>query len=618
MQSIYHSFNTSPILNLVISVILIFGFYELGKIIIKNTFLDKIISSVSSIKYQAILVSGNFIIIISYPIILFFHQISKTYLISISYLLLLLGIYKFINKIKSLNHKKKFKFNFSLRLLILYFCIAAYFLISTGPVTSADSLDYHLYVSKFIVENGFFPNTLNHFHTKLAGAGEILISIGLIVGSEQFSSILQFMGIISILDILKNKNKNKNKCNLIYYYIILGSPVLLFFISSIKPQLFQIASISLIFALSLFANTKNEKDILFKYFFCFLILAICSQVKFSFTLSYFIIGSFIFYESLKKKILIKTILIFLITYLIIVVPPTLWKINAYDTTFYKLIINPFPIDQPGLDNFYNYLVNAGRSSDIILGIIFPNTIGTLTNSLGLGVFVYFILFRDIKLNVTPIILITIFVILGYLKGQPASRFFLEPLIWILITLSKNKLESKIPKALNILLIIQFLAILPAVTYGAFNLSQANISNELREKVLIKNANGYQLFQWANNELDKINYEGPIISMHRSISFANNPVISSDVFWLTNLEEKKYINYLNEIQKLKPIYLLSYGKSNKNSPNHIYFKNCEFDTFKVGKGIGSHASRKPFGRGGTYNGYLFKIDVKDLSNCINKH
>jgi hypothetical protein len=614
MQSIYHSFNNSPILNLIISIILIFGFYELGKIIIKNTFLYKVISPVSNLKYQAILVSGNFIIIISYPIILFFHQISKIYLISISYFLLFLGVYKLFKKIKSLNQKEIFRFNINLKLSIIYFCIIAYFLISTGPVTSADSLDYHLYVSKFIVENGFFPNSLNHFHTKLSGAGEILISIGLIVGTEQLSSILQFMGIISILGILINKNKS----NLIYCFIILGSPVLLFFVSSIKPQLFQIASISLIFAVTLFSNTKNEKDTLLKYFFCFLILTICSQVKFSFMLSYFIIGSFILFESFEKKILIKTILIFLITYLIIIAPPTLWKVYAYDTSFLKLIVNPFPIDQPGLDNFYNYLVNAGRGNDIILGIIFPNTIGTLTNSLGLGVFVYFVLFRDVKLNIFPIFLITTFVILGYLKGQPASRFFLEPFVWTLITLSKNKLEKKIPKAFNILLLIQFIAILPAVTYGAISLSQANISNELRNKVLIKNANGYQLFQWANNELDKIKYEGPIISMHRSISLANNPVISSDVFWLTYLEEKKYTNYLKEIKKLKPIYLLSYGKRKNNNPNHVYFDNCKFDIFKEGKSIGSHAARKPFGRGNKYNGYLFKINVQNLSKCINKY
>ena len=77
MQPIYHSFNNFPILNLITSIILIFGFYELGKIIIKNTFLNKVIGSISSVKYQAILISGNFIIIISYPIILFFSSSIK-------------------------------------------------------------------------------------------------------------------------------------------------------------------------------------------------------------------------------------------------------------------------------------------------------------------------------------------------------------------------------------------------------------------------------------------------------------------------------------------------------------------------------------------------------------
>ena len=74
---------------------------------------------------------------------------------------------------------------------------------------------------------------------------------------------------------------------------------------------------------------------------------------------------------------------------------------------------------------------------------------------------------------------------------------------------KKQIRNKNTKAFNILLFIQFIAILPAITYGALSLSQANISNEFREKVLIKNANGYELFQWANNELDKIKYEGQL-------------------------------------------------------------------------------------------------------------
>tara|TARA_B100001093_G_scaffold519987_1_gene611893 strand:- start:17120 stop:18967 length:1848 start_codon:yes stop_codon:yes gene_type:complete len=609
MQPIYHSFNSLPFINLLVSLVMIFGFYELGKVIIKNSFLKKIIQPVSSIKYQSIIISGNLIIIISYPIILFLNNFSKIYLYSISYLIFFLGIYKIFKKLRYIHNYKKLNFNFTYSLAIIYLSVFSYFLISTGPVTSADSLDYHLFVSKFIAENGFYPNSLNHFHSKLSGAGEILISIGLIVGGEQFGSILQFFGIVSILGLLKKKNE------FIYFFIILGSPVLLFFVSSIKPQLFQIASTSLVFAITFFTNLKIEKDTLLKYFFCFLLLTICSQTKFSFTLSYFIIGSYIIYESFTKKLLIKTLLIFIFTYLVIMLPPTIWKVYNYDTSLFKLVINPFPIDQPGLDNFYSYLINAGRGGDIILGIIFPDNIQTLTNSLGFGVFSYFILFSKTKSNLFPIILISLFIVIGYLKGQPASRFFLEPFVWTLITLSKNNMEVKIPKVFKVLLFIQFIVLLPAIMYGAISLSQANISNTFREKVLIKNANGYSLFKWANHELDKIQYEGQIISMHRSISLANNPTISSDVFWLTYLNEEKYINYLNEIKKLKPLYLLSYGTDNSVKDHIYFFKKCQFTLFKKGENVGSNASRKPFGRGSNYNGYLFKIDVNNFPDCI---
>ena len=36
---------------------------------------------------------------------------------------------------------------------------------------------------------------------------------------------------------------------------------------------------------------------------------------------------------------------------------------------------------------------------------------------------------------------------------------------------------------------------------------------------------------------------------------------------------------------------------------------------MGEKVGNHASRKPFGRGNIYNGYLFEIDTKKLPNCL---
>ena len=72
-------------------------------------------------------------------------------------------------------------------------------------MTNADSLDYHLYTAKHIINYGSFPNYLTNFHsTRLSGGGEIFISIGLLAGSEQFGSLLQTSGLLTLMVFLKN------------------------------------------------------------------------------------------------------------------------------------------------------------------------------------------------------------------------------------------------------------------------------------------------------------------------------------------------------------------------------------------------------------------------------
>ena len=112
------------------------------------------------------------------------------------------------------------------------------------------------------------------------------------------------------------------------------------------------------------------------------------------------------------------------------------------------------------------------------------------------------------------------------------------------------------------------SLIPAIIYGAYNLSQGNINSNFRDKVLTKNASGYSLFKWANYELKKMNYEGPIFSMHRSISLSNNLPISSDVFWLTFLKEEKYNDYLAEIKNLNQD--ISYLMELKTMSKIIYY------------------------------------------------
>ena len=105
-------------------------------------------------------------------------------------------------------------------------------------------LDYHLHIGKQIASDGNIPLSLNHLHSHLFGNGEIIIAIGILAGTEQLNSIVQFCGLISVLGIIRSR-KNKND----FTIYLLSCPLIIFFISSIKPQFFFIASTTFVFGL---------------------------------------------------------------------------------------------------------------------------------------------------------------------------------------------------------------------------------------------------------------------------------------------------------------------------------------------------------------------------------
>ena len=103
-------------------------------------------------------------------------------------------------------------------------------------------------VAKFILENGKFPEDLFYPEAPLVGAGEFLNTFALSVKAYQFTSLINFVGLISIIGILKKFAQNQNlSLDLSYflYLCILSCPVLVFLISSSKSQLFSISIIFL-------------------------------------------------------------------------------------------------------------------------------------------------------------------------------------------------------------------------------------------------------------------------------------------------------------------------------------------------------------------------------------
>ena len=159
---------------------------------------------------------------------------------------------------------------------------------------------------------------------------------------------------------------------------------------------------------------------------------------------------------------------------------------------------------------------------------------------------------------------------------------------------------------------QSLIILSMISYGNFLKSEV-LSKDLREKVLSNHANGYLFFKWSKNELEKLGYNGTIISSKRSIGFLENITIPPEHLYFTDLKKPEAYLYVQEIKKLKPKYIIY----SKETDLFKIYENCFIKKVSVGKKIDKHAVRNPFLKSTKFNDIeIYEFDYKKLPFCIN--
>ena len=238
------------IVNLLISILFLSGFHYIGEKIINFFDLNQIIKKISNPIYQKSVIGIAIFIFFIFPIFFlgFFNLWTFKF---ISFLVLILGFLNFFTNISQIifYYKKKIFLIRDQKLLgvLIILLVTFYFFLSIAPVTSGDSVAYHLSMAKYLLSNGKFPSYIYDSSNILGGAGELLNAFAISINAYQFTSLINFIGIISIIAIIKKFSENLNlNIELKQFLIlcILSCPVLIFLVSSSKSQLF---SISLIF-----------------------------------------------------------------------------------------------------------------------------------------------------------------------------------------------------------------------------------------------------------------------------------------------------------------------------------------------------------------------------------
>jgi hypothetical protein len=160
----------------------------------------------------------------------------------------------------------------------------AYILLALGPPTQADALDYHWGVPVYLIRHQKWTPTDLWLHESLSGIGEVYILLGMLIYSENLSTLLQAIGVVGIAYWL-TQNKSKIDASILQLFI-LGCPILIFFVTGPKPQLFP----QVITALALYLTVQKERLDISTYSLIILFVCGAAQQKLSFVLTGGVIG----------------------------------------------------------------------------------------------------------------------------------------------------------------------------------------------------------------------------------------------------------------------------------------------------------------------------------------
>ena len=584
----------------ILSVLIISGIYFFGMLILKNSKVGKIISLISNHEYQAITIATYCLVLLIFPLI-FFFKINNFFLQFLGFILILAGI---INIFIHITRKRNYLIKYSFEDKILFTSLLLLFLWCLGPITNADSLAYHAKVALDYLNKKEIYDVL-YFQSFLFGALDTLSIFGFANGCEQLVSLIQFSSILSLIGILKKNSTSKNVFFLLTILIV-SSPLLFQFTGSLKPDLILIAGSAISFALAL--NLSKKINYLIFLLVIGAILTINILSKISFVLSSLIIFLFLCFNK-------KTLSFFLFVYII---PFYLLKINYFEKLDFKSFLILVPNDFPSQNNFISHLKGPPLTIESIFYFIVPKGFSTVTEVLGYTPLIVILLFlKNFKKNNNGIILIILLFILTVLFSQSRSRFYFEIFIWVLVYLSFNLKKENIYNInfLKIISIPQFLTFNILLIYGISTISIGSINENLREKVLIQKAYGYNIFKWLNSNVPK---NAVIISTHRSISLADFDVISGDFIELMDSKNERDIELIKLLKDKKPthIFFLTSDNIQTKKINNINFENCVGKLIKKTEKIKTSVTRNPFNKGNIMeqNLYLYEFDYKKLPEC----
>ena len=616
--------SVTPPLSLFISILLIAGCDLIGAFLLRRLgFFNS--ENRTWLRWQAPIIGAMLLAIFLFPLALA-NLTARLFMQVIAGLCILAGTIQTYRTFKKIYYSKitlkecgKFIFALPLSCKLLILILLGMGFLAMGPETSADALDYHLGVAIAILNNGGMPLPPEWFMSRLAGNGEVLNALGLSVGAEQFGSLLQYVSLIGIVGILLFARNAVNKldvdnCRGVSGLIALAAvsaPVLLFLVSSSKPQMWPIAMTTLAFALAVHPSSYHlsRSNAFIGYSLVCVLVMTASQAKFNHLLGGGVVGMLAFILMVKQRYFWAPLGITILTAALIIGPPMLWKAAAYNSSWFDAIIKSFPGNFPGsqkMDFAIRYLMNGDSGLPFPLSIFIPTSIGWFTAVLGVGGLLFIGLRPGKNLFFwSGICAAAIVVAVNVVLAPQIARMYLEPYFWLLFMLAVQPNLSSLNKYswLKWPIFAQGLIVMAAAWFGAISLFPGALLPVWRRHVMERYADGYEIMRWADTVLPK---NAVLLNGHRSMALSPRDAVSTEWIQYVDIQSPESQVYLDRLKSKKVSHVLIIGRIDSNAPLAKYYGKV-----LAGPGVGHKATRNPFNQGSKYEAWIVEFESSKL-------
>jgi hypothetical protein len=505
------------------------------------------------------------------------------------------------------------------RLLLMLLLIGAA-VMSLGPPTDSDSLDYHLGVPVGLLVHGGLPFTPEWLHSRLAASQEMLNAMGLAGGTDNFGAVLQFAGMAGIAALLvfadsesqSGSTALQRRVRLMAAVVALSAPTMVSLIAQ-KPQLLPIAMTSFALALVIYPSRREltTRAALQGHTLICLLVTSAAQAKLSFMLTGGIVGLLSLGVLGKRGRFWPAVAIGAVIAAIVLLPPVLWKQHYFHDSVLNSLLKSMPGDWPGSNVFDVHLRGFTlRSSFPYPLLLFLTTrLNSLTIMLGPAIVILLTALRP-RLDPWAWVVIgavaVVWVVLAKL-GPMLGRYYIEPCLWLLMLLV---IQPQPPPLVDTRWITwpvvgQALFTIALFWYGAVMLFPGALTARWRSVVMDKNANGYRAMKWVDSVLPP---DAVLLSANRSIALAPRDVVSFDWASVVNVTSRAAEPYLIRLKERGVTHVLM-----GTAPRYTALSGC-IGAVVAGPGDDPVAVRNPLAEAPTYPVWVYRFNAAALPDC----